>query len=123
MIYSYKELHVTGSGPGILYGSPKTHKRDFATNFSFRPIFAAYNTASYKLSKFSVPILASFTINDYTVENSYSFVSEICNKTNSDDLFMLSFDVESLFTNIPLHETINICLNYCFPMTIAQSLA
>ena len=28
---------------------------------------------------------------------------------------MKSFDVESLFTNIPLHETINICLNYLFP--------
>ena len=105
-------MHVTGSGPGILYDSPKTHKRDFATNFSFRPIFAAYNAASYKLSKFLVSILAPFTINNYTVKNSYSFVSEICNKTNSDDLFVVSFDVESLFNNIPIHETINICLNY-----------
>ena len=28
---------------------------------------------------------------------------------------MTSFDVENLFTNVPLHETINICLNYLFP--------
>ena len=80
----YKELHYTGSNPGIMYGSSKTYKRDFATNFSFTPIFAAYNTASYKLSKNFVPIPAPFTINDYTVENIIiiSFASEICNKTN-----------------------------------------
>ena len=28
---------------------------------------------------------------------------------------MVSFDVENLFTNIPLHETINVCLQYLFP--------
>ena len=59
----YKQLYVTGSGPGILYGSPKIHKSNFATDFPLRPIFAAYNTASYKLSKFLVPILAPFTTN------------------------------------------------------------
>ena len=28
---------------------------------------------------------------------------------------MASFDIENLFTNVPLLETINICLNYLFP--------
>ena len=28
---------------------------------------------------------------------------------------MVSFDVENLFTNIPVHETIDICLKYLFP--------
>ena len=28
---------------------------------------------------------------------------------------MTSFDVENLFTNIPLHETMPICLDYLFP--------
>ena len=45
----YKQLYVTGSGPGILYGAPKIHKPNFSTEFPFRPIFAAYNTASYKI--------------------------------------------------------------------------
>ena len=33
---------------------------------------------------------------------------------NANNLFMTSFDVESLFTNIPLHKTIDICLNSLF---------
>ena len=53
---TYKSLFVSGSGPGILYGLPKIHKPNFCTEFPFRPIFAAYNTASYKLAKFFVPI-------------------------------------------------------------------
>ena len=44
---TYKKLYATGSGPGILYGLPKTHKANFATKYQLRPIFAAYNAASY----------------------------------------------------------------------------
>ena len=58
---TYKKLFSSGSGPGILYGLPKIHKVDFAHKFQLRPIFAAYNSASYKLAKFLVPILDPFT--------------------------------------------------------------
>ena len=51
---TYKQLYVTGSGPGMLYGLPKVHKANFRDNFPFRPIFAAYKTAPYKLEKFLV---------------------------------------------------------------------
>ena len=112
---TYKSLFVTGSGPGILYGLPKTHKSDFAVSYHLRPIFAAYNCASYKLSKFLVPVLSPFTTNDYTVDNSFTFCQKISAVQNADNLFMTSFDVENLFTNIPLHETITICLDYLFP--------
>ena len=112
---TYKSLFVTGSGPGILYGLPKTHKSDFADSYHLRPIFAAYNCASYKLSKFLVPVLSPFTTNDYTVDNSFTFCQKISAVQNADNLFMTSFDVENLFTNIPLHETITICLDYLFP--------
>ena len=55
----YQSTHVTGSGPGILYGLPKVHKPDFSTNFQMRPIFAAYNCPSYKLAKFLIPTVNS----------------------------------------------------------------
>ena len=38
---TYNSLHVTGSGPGILYGLPKIHKMDFSEKFQYRPILAA----------------------------------------------------------------------------------
>ena len=111
---TFNKLYATGSAPGILYGLPKIHKPDFATKFQFRPIFAAYNNPSFKLAKFLVPILSSFTTNEYTVDNSYSFVSSIQQFNNVQNYFMCSFDIDNLFTNVPLHETIDICLNYLY---------
>jgi len=110
----YKQLFTSGSGPGILYGLPKIHKPDFHINFQFRPIFAAYNLPSFKLAKYLVPILKPITVNDFTVDNSYSFVQDLRTFNNADDLYMTSFDVENLFTNIPLKETIDIILDLLF---------
>ena len=76
---------------------------------------SAYNTTSYKLSKFIVPILAPFTTGEFTVQNSYKFADEIQRFPKANNYFMASFDIENLFTNVPLLETINICLNYLFP--------
>ena len=45
----------------------------------------------------------------FTVKDSLSFAKEITDYDSS--LFMASLDVESLFTNIPLNETINNCVS------------
>lgn len=110
----YNKLYVSGSGPGVLYGLPKIHKPDFSTNFQFRPIFAAYNTPSFSIAKFLVPILSNLTMNEYTLKNSYEFVQQLTELGNADEYVMASFDVQNLFTNIPLHETIDIILKQLF---------
>jgi hypothetical protein len=110
----YSQLFVSGSGPGILYGLPKVHKANFNTAFPFRPIFSACNTPSFNLAKFLVPILSPHTQNQYTTENSHMFSNEISTIKNANTLFMASFDVENLFTNIPVRETIDICLGLLF---------
>lgn len=109
-------LFASGSAPGILYGLPKIHKPDFATKLQFRPIFAAYKNPCFKLAKYIVSILNPYSINEYSVSNSSSFVSDIkqYNK-DADKLFMASFDIESLYTNVPLKETINIIADILFP--------
>ncbi|KAG1682668.1 hypothetical protein GQR58_010742 [Nymphon striatum] len=111
----YKLLFVTGSGPGILYGLPKIHKPDFSTKFQFCSIFAAYNTPSFKIAKYLVSILSNLTFNSYSVKDSFQFADEIRSFPNADRYFMASFDVESLFTNVPIHETIDICISKLFP--------
>ena len=105
----YKHLKPVGKRPGIMYGLCKVHKD--TTNGSevppFCPILSAIKTCSYNLAKFFVPILKDFTINEYTIKDLFSFAEEIVGQDSN--LYMVSFDVESLFTNIPLDETINIC--------------
>lgn len=110
----YKELFVSGSGPGILYGLPKVHKSDFHVRFQMRPIFAAFNNAAFKVAKYLVKILEPLTRNSYTVDNSCTFISDISKVSNANNFFMASFDIENLFTNVPLNETIDICLNGLF---------
>ena len=75
----------------------------------------ALQTPTYNLAKFLVPILDPLTKNEYTVKNSFHFAEEICEQDPS--LSMGSLDVDLLFTNIPLDETIDICINQLFENT------
>ena len=100
----YNAMYATGTVPGTLYGLPKVHK----ANNPLRPILSAIGTTGYNLAKFLLPFLAPLTVNSYTVKDSFSFVEEITTIQNSEEYIMASFDVTSLFTNIPLQETIGI---------------
>ena len=47
------------------------------------------------------------------MKDSFTFAEEI-QKVRHPSLFMVSFDIESLFTNIPLAETINLAVDAIF---------
>ena len=106
---TYCNLFSSGTSPGILYGLPKTHK----VGTPLRPILSTIGTFNYNLAKFFVPIIEPLTTNDYTLKNSYDFIKEVKNIDVSNKV-MVSFDVQSLFTNIPLNETIDIIMNGLF---------
>ena len=106
---TYRSLYCTGSSFGILYGLPKVHK----DNVPLRPILAAYNSPSFSISKFFVPLLNDLAKNEYTLLNSAQFIPEILQQNSKH--FMVSFDVCSLLTNIPLIETIDIIIKVLFP--------
>ena len=111
-IEQYKDLSPSGSSPGIMYGLGKVHKIVTDGLPSFRPILSAISTPTYKLAKFLVPVLEPLTTNDYTIEDSFTFAEEL--QTFDSKLVMASFDTESLFTNIPLQETIDPCVENLF---------
>ena len=73
---------------------------------------SALNSPTYKLAKFLIPNLKPLKTNEFTVKDSFHFAEEIVDQQH--DLFMGSLDVDSLFTNIPLEETIEICTNELF---------
>ena len=105
---TYNDLYSTGASYGIMYGLPKIHK----DNTPMRPILTSYNTSNYKIAKFLVPLLAHLTTNRYSLKNSGDFKQRILPQDS--DLFMSSLDVESLFTNVPVEETIQIILDKIF---------
>ena len=112
-----KFVKPVGTRPGIMYGNCKVHKQQVDDCPPFRPILSALQTPTYKLAKFSVPILNPLTKNEYTVKDSFQFAEEICEQDPT--LSTGSLDVDSLFTNIHLDETIDICANQLFENTVS----
>ena len=108
----YKHLYPQGSQPGIMCGLSKIHKPLVNGFPKLRPILSAINTGTYKWAKFFVPLLKPFTFNNYTVKDSFDFAKDITQQSSK--LFMASLDVDFLFTNVPLDETIEICVNELF---------
>ena len=96
----YKDLSSSGSRPGIMYGLAKVHKIVTDGLPSFRPILSAIGTPTYKLAKFLFPILEPLTTNEYTIKDSFTFAEEL--ESFDSKLVITSFNIESLFTNIPL---------------------
>lgn len=109
----YQSLFCSGTVPGRLYGLPKVHKNKNKNNIPCRPILSAINTPSYKLAKFFVPILDSLTRNIYSIRDSFQF-ADFLSTLSLEDCYMASFDVESLFTNLPVRETCDIICNQLF---------
>ena len=95
-----------------MYGLAKVHKIVTDGLPSFRPILSAIGTPTYKLATFLVPILEPLTTNEYTIKDSFTFAEEL--QSFDSKLVMASFDIESLFTNIPLQETIDLCVENLF---------
>ena len=57
-------------------------------------------------------MLQHLTSNQFTLKDSFEFAKIICEQDAG--LFMTSLDVDSLFTNVPLEETIHIFVNELF---------
>ena len=69
--------------------------------------FIGNHNSLLQFSKIFRSLIEPITKNNLTVKNSFEFSIEICEQ--SPEYFMASLDVESLFTSIPLYETIKIC--------------
>ena len=76
-----------------------------------RPIVSSVNTFSYHLAKYLCNLLQPHLPDAFSISDSFSFAEE--HKTvDFSNKFMVSFDVVSLFTNIPLKESIDLAVSY-----------
>ena len=91
--------------PGYAYGNVKVHK---AGN-PLRPIISQVPTATYKLAKRLNGLLLPYLPAKYCLKSVDEFVDILRNRQVSGVL--ASLDVESLFTNVPVKETIKLILD------------
>ncbi|KFM60746.1 hypothetical protein X975_17887, partial [Stegodyphus mimosarum] len=85
-----------------LYTLPKVHK----TGIPFRPIVSNICTASYPFAKYLVSRFSPLLANNIHIAQNSSEV--ICKLNNISPLrhIMVSFDVKSLFTNVPVERAL-----------------
>ena len=106
----YTSLYASGSNPGIMYGLPKIHK----DNVPLRPVLSSFKTFNYKLAKFLVPHLQSYEKNNYSLSNSYEFFNDVKDLNINNESFLVSLDVVSLYTNVPVSEVIDVTTNLVY---------
>ncbi len=95
----YSKLHCSVAQTPKLYGLPKIHKQ----NTPMRPIVSFCSSPTYELSKYLARILKPLTErSEHRLVNSADFITKIRAETISDTHELVSFDVKSLFTSIPL---------------------
>ena len=108
-------MYPSDSAPARIYDTPKMHKVSSSDSFpKLRSIISSIGTFNDNLSRFFFcNLLSPLVPNDYSCKDIFSFVSQIKN-ANLSRKFLVSYDVTSLFTNIPLQQTIDIAINPLF---------
>ena len=108
------KLHPSGSAPARTYCTPKMHKVSSSDTFpKLRLIVFSMGTFNYDLARFPCDLISPAVPDDYSCKYTFSFASQIKN-ANLSGKFLVSYDVTSLFTTIPLQETIDIAINLIF---------
>ena len=98
---------VTSISPSLpyMYGVIKTHKPDNPV----RPIISSVGSATYKLSKYLVTLLNPLigTISSAHIKNNVDLVNKLNNTHMNCDFKLVSFDVCSLFTKVPVEDLLS----------------
>ena len=113
----YKDMTAISSQPGQLYGTAKTHKFENLMEVSvetlkFRPIISQVGAQTYNAAKvigdYLKPLIQD---NQYIIDNTQDFAVLIRDEPSLDPSEeYVSYDVESLFTNVPVLDTIDFIL-------------
>ena len=106
----FEDIYPSGSQPGKLYGLCKVHKE----NYPFRPVVSMIGTAEYKLAKYLDQIIKPHIPSKYMLSSTWEFLDKLKLFIFKPSDCMISFDVISLFTNVPLIETIDIISDYVY---------
>ena len=109
---TYEHIRPQSTRPARAHGLPKTHK-SFDVLPPFRPIIDTTGTAYQPLAKYLSALLSPLAQNEFSLKDSFDAVTRIHNippQLVVQGYRYVSFDVKSLFTNIPLKKVIKIIL-------------
>lgn len=100
----FDRILPNGCQPGAIYGLAKVHK----VGTPLRPVISMIKTPQYELAKFLNSYIKDVTPKTYMLESTDEFLGKVSSIQLNRSKYLVSFDVESLFTNIPLREVIDL---------------
>ena len=102
-----KRIRPVGAQRARMYGLPKVHKKEVP----LRPILSTIKTSARPVAEYLKDILQPIheKYSSFCAYDSFTFATEIKSLKIPSTNFMCSYDIKSLFTNIPLSEVIKIC--------------
>ena len=110
----YQKLYPTGSCPAKIYSTPKIHNKipvkGKIDDLPIRSLVSNTNTVTYNLAKYLSKLLAPLRELPYTIKGTKDFIEKVKAKAVPNDDQIVSFDVKSLFTKVPLDLTIYLVL-------------
>ena len=105
----YNKLKPCGSQAPRLYGLAKIHKQ----NVPLRPVLSMPGSAYHKIADQVAEWLKE--VHECNINSSTKTIADSLKDIKLDiDDEIVSFDVSSLYTNVPLHEAINDCTELLF---------
>ena len=96
-----------------MYGPAKIHKIDTngkVDDLPIKHIISNFGAKTYHLAKYLTQLLKPLNESRYAVKKTKEFTEKIRKQNIPKGFSLVSFDVISLFTNVPLEDTINIIL-------------
>ena len=105
----YKKLYAT-----LFYGTAKAHKLkigEWSKELTIRPIISNIGTTTYEAAKYLNTLLTPLTKSQYDILSTDDSIQKIKSERIPKGFQIISFDVKNLFTNVPLHQTIEININ------------
>ena len=109
----YKRMYPTGLRWGLFYTTGKVHKLqkgEGLNELTIWPIISHNGTVTYETAKFLNTLLALLEKSDCSIFDKKAFVNQVKGQRIPKGYKMISFEVKSLFTKVPLKETIDIIL-------------
>ena len=113
----YDDVYPTSASIPVLYGQPKIHK----ANAPLRPIMSMVGALNHGLAKWLSGFLQHIRTAPSMCRDSFT-LSKYLSESDLHQCYFVSYDVVSLFTNIPLQETIDIILDKLYHDLDAKDL-
>ena len=116
-----KKLYVKCYSTPCLYGQMKTHK----DGYPIRPVVASYTSPAFRLAKYLTSWFRDCTnfTPRHSIKNSLQLAQELEDLRFTPDVRLISSDVSSMFTCLPIEKSIDILYEILVKSGVDWSIA